>query len=116
MERPFDYPGSTSDIIAADPYDLKRANDSAFHYEFDHYGGNVVRVTGWFAPEWWTREDIENVVAQRFPAEHCTHEHDCCGHYYPYAGRVIDVVEYVRDDNDSPAHLVLVRINYVQNV
>jgi hypothetical protein len=116
MERPFDYPGRHSDIVAPDPYDLKKANDTAFHYAFDHYGGNTVRVTGWFAPEWWTRDDIENVVDEKFPYEQCYHAHDCCGHHYSSGGDVIDVIENVRDDNGEPAHLVLVRVKYVQNV
>lgn len=116
MERPFDYPHSSSDIVSPDVYDLKRANDSAFNLEFERFGGHIVRVTGWYAPDWWDRKDIEDVVAEKFPNEHCYHGHDCCGHYYPEAGKVLDVIENINDDEGRKAHLVLIRIRYTQNV
>ena len=118
MERPFDYIGLHSDTYHPNPHHLVKATSPTFYYSYDALGGHTVTVTGWFAPTYWERKDIEEVVAQRFElqAEYCQHEHDCCGRFYADAGKVIEVIEGVRDEHGDESQLVLIRQSFVQNV
>lgn len=116
MERPFDYPGSHSDIVSPDPYHMVRAEGAGSIYvHHGETGEYSTTITPWIVPNWWTAEDINSVVGQRFEAEYCRHSYDCCGHIYPGRGRVVDI-SHITDDEGRPAQLVLVKINYTQNI
>lgn len=78
MERPFDYPGSVSDSIAPSPHDMKQLESFLVGDNDGMVSWKIVTV-----PNNWTDDDIDLIVADRWPAEHCTHAHDCCGNYYP---------------------------------
>lgn len=116
MERPFDYPGRHSDIVSPDPYHMVRAEGRGeISIVTGELGEYVTRITPWFAPDWWTAEDIASVVADKFEAERCYHEHDCCGHYYAGRGRVISITDST-DDLGLSSKLVLVEVRYTQNI
>ena len=116
MERPFDYPGSQSDIVSPDPYHMVRAESCGeISVTTGEHGECVTRITPWFVPDWWDAEDIASVVADKFEAQHCYHEHDCCGHFYPGRGRVISISDSTDDDGDR-AKLVLVEVRYTLNI
>ena len=38
--------------------------------------------SAWNAPSNTSDEQIEAWIDECFPAEHCTHDHDCCGNRY----------------------------------
>ena len=115
MERPFDYPGRHSDIVSPDPYHMVRADGGFIRIQTGDLGEYVTSITPWFVPDWWTAEDIESVVANKFEADYCQHAYDCCGHSYPSQGRAISIMDST-DDHGQPAKLVLVRVNYTQNI
>lgn len=50
----------------------------------------------------------ESDIQELFPDVACQHAHDCCGHWYPTAGRIL-----YRDFNDGYA---LVEHEFIQNV
>lgn len=79
MERPFDYPGSTSDVAYIEPSQLRKVHD---HHIFDEDGESCAHWIIAAVPSWWTDEDIGDVVHDRWSEERCSHEHDCCGHWY----------------------------------
>lgn len=116
MERPFDYPDRHSDDCAPDPSHMVRAdNAGGIRHSEGELGEYMVMIAPYFVPDWWDSEDIARVVEEKFPAEHCQHEHDCCGHWYPGRGRAVDIVD-TRDDNNERAKLVLVRVRWTMNI
>ena len=115
MERPFDTPDMV-EPTGFDPYQLTKAETKPMVREYDDYGGHTTVWSLWFAPEWWTPEQIRQAVSFHLPAEHCQHSYDCCGRYYGNRGRVLDIDPHARDDNGDLAQAVLVRRDYVQNV
>lgn len=116
MERPFDYPGSSSDIVSPEPHHLVRSEHTQrVHHQYGEIGEYATTYTLYFAPDWWTEEEIKAVVANRFEAERCYHSHDCCGRFYAGRGRVVDI-QNGRDEHGDKAQLVLIRIDYAQNV
>lgn len=115
MERPFDYPGK-AEPTGFDPHQLRRKEGNGISHSYDACGGANDHITLWFAPDWWTDDEIEEAVAWKLPPEHCYHDHDCCGHYYSRGGRVMAIWDGVRDDHDDKARAVLVLTHYVQNV
>jgi hypothetical protein len=115
MERPFDYPGSHSDIVSPCPHHLVKARAEAMRRVSGETGEYITQIGLYFAPDWWSEADIEAVVADRFEAEHCSHSYDCCGRYYGGAGKVLGIWDDT-DDYGCPAKAVLVRIRYSQNI
>lgn len=115
MERPFDHPGM-SEPDGFDPHQLKRAWTNPLHHEYDDCGGHIVKVSLWFAPNWWSREEIQQALDYLIEPERCHHSYDCCAQFYGGRARVIDVTENVRDDDGNRSHLAIVRRDYVQNV
>lgn len=115
MERPFDYPGM-SEPTGFEPHQMRRSADNSIHHNYDDCGGNAFVITLWFAPDWWTDQEVSRAVAYLMPPEHCSHSHDCCGRYYARAGRVLSIADGHRDDHGDKCRLVIVGTRFVQNV
>lgn len=118
MERPFDYPGSQSDVFAPEPSHLKRwTNDTPKRIEFGDTGEAFLNITAWSAPEFWEDDWINDIVKgdERFAGERCTHEYDCCGRFYPRRGRVLDI-SFANDEHGDTVKLVLIGTSYYQNI
>ncbi len=56
---------------------------------YDYLGGThrsyrIIKDTKWHTKQDYhqARAAIQAWMEQTYPYEHCTHEHDCCGHYY----------------------------------
>ena len=111
MERPFDYPGSTSDSITLDPSHLQVLSHSFTDISSDCQGERLW-VGICTVPTFWSDDDISNMVSNRWESEHCTHSHDCCGHYYASTGRWTDLG---RTDG-SGDRMIVVHQSYSQNV
>ena len=45
-------------------------------------GGEELKTYFCSVPFDLTDDEIKKAVAAKWPATHCTHEHDCCGRYY----------------------------------
>lgn len=116
MERPFDYPGRHSDIVAPEPHQMVRAEGAGeirlLHGDIGEY---ATTVRPYYVPDWWDAADIDAVVEERFKAERCQHEHDCCGHYYAGRGKVI-MISDATDEHGDKCKLVLVRVYHALNV
>lgn len=115
MERPFDYPGM-GEPTGFDPHQLRRKEGNGISHSYDAMGGANDHVMLWFAPNWWTDDEVHRAVRQIMPTEYCSHEHDCCGRYYSMGGRVAAIWDGVRDDHGDKARAVLVVCHYIQNV
>lgn len=115
MERPFDHAGM-SEPDGFDVYQFRTTTTDLLQHTSGALGEYVTTVRIWFAPDWWTREEIEAAVDWHIEPEHCYHAHDCCGRYYGGRGKIIDVIEHSRDDNDDPCTIVIVRRDYVRNI
>ena len=115
MERPFDYVGSQSDIFGPAPHHLVKASAESIRSYSGEMGEYITTISLYHAPNWWTDEDINQVVADRFEPEYCTHPHDCCGHYYAGRGKAVAIWDDV-DDHGDRAKAVLIRIRYSQNI
>lgn len=79
MERPFDYPGSTSDMVLPCFSEMRQVTSWLVH---EDDGDTVIRWAVYSVPNDWSDDDMDSVVDGRFASEHCTHAHDCCGHLY----------------------------------
>ena len=115
MERPFDCPGM-AEPTGFDPHQLRRKEGFSLCHTYDAFGGVADHVTMWFAPDWWTDDEVKQAIAWALPPERCYHEHDCCGHYYSNGGRVLHIKDGVRDDEGDKARAVIVLTSYTQNV
>ena len=81
MERPFDTAASVAaaDSIAPDP-DAVRVIHTTTHA--DPIGDGFVFWRVATVPNWWSDDEISEIVHELWPRERCTHAHDCCGHSY----------------------------------
>lgn len=84
MEMPFDYPGSISDGVHASAHQM---NKVASWIVQDDDGEGVVNWSVHSVPDWWTDDDMDAIVDDRWASEHCQHSHDCCGNLYARKGQ-----------------------------
>ena len=107
MERPFDYPG--------------RHGDAVFRIQtriggFETHDDDVCGYTSYILYAFSGLADaaeIEEKIHELHPSTHCTHERDCCGHYYA-RGAQWDFVS--RLDRGGEGQTVLVRQRWIMNV
>lgn len=88
-------------------------------HDDDGYGGSYTRYHVCEVPLDWSDEKIAEWVRDHFPAYHCEHAHDCCGHYYPSSATWAraDVRSIYRGPDDDHVPLtILVSQGYHQNV
>lgn len=84
MERPFDYPGSTSNMVLPSFSEMRQITSWLIH---EDDGATVIRWAVYSVPSDWSDDDMDCVVDDRFAAERCTHSHDCCGNLYGRKGQ-----------------------------
>lgn len=111
METPFDTARSiaAADSVAPQPHDLRRLTSASnADWDSDDYTHWIIASV----PNWWTDAEIAEIVDAVFPATRCTHEGDCCGHYYarkaqwaPHPARV-----------DSTDRAIIISQRYVPNI
>jgi hypothetical protein len=115
MERPFDHPGM-SEPTGFEPHQLTRSSSAGIHHRYDDFGGVAYVVDVWFAPDWWTDDEVSRAVSYLMEPEHCQHAHDCCGRYYSGGGRVLAIRDGQRDEHGQRCRLVVVGTTFTQNV
>lgn len=112
QERPFDYPGSTSEP----------------HYEvYKFIFANVVQDDSGESYDRYTllrfsrlADDVEiaEVIRDQFPSTRCQHEHDCCGNFY--AGTAtwdrVDRIDKWSDPEAEYNQPVLVKQGFSANI
>lgn len=84
MEMPFDYPGSTSDMVSASAHQMRKLTSWLMR---DEDGDGVTNWSIHSVPDWWTDDDMDAIVDDRYASERCHHEHDCCGQLYARKGK-----------------------------
>jgi hypothetical protein len=107
MERPFDYPGRHSEAV----YRIQTRIGGFETHDEDGCG-----YTSYVLYQFTALADdaeIEEKLLELHPAQHCTHDYDCCGRTYPQR---LTWSHVSRLDYGPDTQLVLVRQRWVQNV
>lgn len=112
MERPFDYPGM-SEPTGFEPHQMTPSIGPAMHHRYE---GATYVIGMWFAPEWWTDDEVSRAVSYLMEPEHCQHAHDCCGRYYSGGGRVLAIRDGHVDEHGQRCRLVIVGTTFTQNI
>ena len=61
-------------------------------------------------------KELEKAIDEIMPAQHCHHEHDCCGNWYRSRFRVVNKYPFLTPDEEETYGSYVVMVNWIRNI